>query len=107
MMVFNTGGMEEFGGWFTSLNVQYKNDQGKWVSVENQLITPKLPENHLVFFQPHFAEYILTFKPVTTNSIRIIGDAAVQYHWNDYTEQVSGFTSISELSVHNSKQKKE
>jgi hypothetical protein len=102
MMVFNTGGMEEFGGWFTSLNVQYKNSYGKWVAVEKQSINPKLPETDVIFFQPHFAEYILTFKPVTTNAIRIIGDAAVQYHWNDYTEQVSGFTSISELSVHNS-----
>ena len=25
MMAFHAGGMEEFGGWFTSLNVQYKN----------------------------------------------------------------------------------
>lgn len=106
MMVFSTGGMEEFGGWFTSLNVQYKNDQGKWVAVEKQNSSPKLPETDIVFFQPHFAEYILTFKPVTTNAIRIIGDAAIQDHWNKYTKNVSGFTSIAELSVHNSQKLK-
>ncbi len=102
MMVFSTGGMEEFGGWFTSLNVQYKNNLGKWVSVEEQKITPKLPDTDIVFFQPHFAEYIINFQPVTTYAIRIIGDAAIQDHWNKYTKNVSGFTSITELSVHNS-----
>ncbi|WP_445733571.1 ADP-ribosylglycohydrolase family protein [Mariniflexile sp.] len=102
MIVFNTGGMEEFGGWFTSLNVQYKNNEGKWVAVEKQSINPKLPETDIIFFQPHFAEYILTFQPVTTKAIRIIGDAAIQDHWNKYTKNVSGFTSITELSVHNS-----
>ncbi|WP_225035271.1 ADP-ribosylglycohydrolase family protein [Winogradskyella sp. SM1960] len=105
MVVFNTGGMEEFGGWFTSLNVQYKNDQGKWVAVQKQNIHPKLPETDIIFFQPHFVEYIFTFQSVATDAIRIIGDAVVQDHWNDYTENVSSFTSISELSVHNSQNK--
>jgi hypothetical protein len=106
MIVFNTGGMEEFGGWFTSLNVQYKNNQGKWVTVEKQSINPKLPETDIIFFQPHFAEYVLTFKPVTTKAIRIIGDTAIQDHWNKYTKNVSGFTSITELSIHNTQKTK-
>ena len=106
MIVFNTGGMEEFGGWFTSLNVQYKNNEGKWVAVEKQNIQPKLPETDIIFFQPHFAEYTLTFEPIATNAIRIIGDAAIQDHWNKYTKNISGFTSISELSVHNSQKSK-
>jgi hypothetical protein len=38
MIGFFTGGMEEFGGWFTSLNVQYKNEEGKWVPVEKTII---------------------------------------------------------------------
>lgn len=106
MMVFSTGGMEEFGGWFTSLNVQYKNDEGKWVSVENQSIEPNLPKTDVVFFQPHYAGFILTFQPVSTKAIRIIGDAAVQDHWHKYTKNVSSFTSITELSVHNSQKQK-
>jgi len=105
MLVFNTGGMEEFGGWFTSLNVQYKNDEGKWVPVEKTLINPPLPKTDIVFFQPHFAEYVITFQPVKTKAIRIIGDAMIQDHWNKYTKKVSGFTSIAELSVHQSVQK--
>ena len=99
-MALHTGCLEEFGGWFTSLNVQYLNDAGKWTPVENTSITPPLPETDIVFFQPHFAEYVISFNPVETKAIRIIGDEKIQDHWNKYTKQVSGFTSITELSVY-------
>lgn len=105
MIVFNTGGMEEFGGWFTSLNVQYKNEEGKWVPAEGTSINPPLPETDIVFFQPHFAEYIISFNPVKTKAIRIIGDAMIQDHWHKYTKNVSGFTSIAELGVYKSTRK--
>jgi hypothetical protein len=100
MMAFHTGGMEEFGGWFTSLNVQYQDESGKWVPVENMIMTPSLPESNVVFNQPHFVEYVIRFDPVKTKGIRIIGDAMVQGHWNKYTKNVSSFTSITELSVY-------
>jgi hypothetical protein len=100
MLAFHTGCLEEFGGWFTSLNVQYMNDAGKWVPVEKISITPPLPATDIVFFQPHFVEYVISFDPVETKAIRIIGDAKIQDHWNKYTKQVSGFTSITELSVY-------
>lgn len=101
-LVLNTGGMEEFGGWFTSLNVQYLNEAGRWVPVETISINPPLPASDIVFIQPHFAEYVISFEPVTTKGIRIIGDAMIQDHWNKYTKNVSGFTSITELSVYTS-----
>ncbi len=100
MIVFNTGGMEEFGGWFTSLNVQYLDENERWVNVSNTTINSALPSSNSVFIQPHNAEYILTFDSVTTKGIRIIGDAAIQDHWNKYTKNISGFTSITELSVY-------
>lgn len=100
MIAFHTGGMEEFGGWFTSLNVQYLDERGKWQPVPDIAITPAMPESGLVFIQPHFAEYVITFAPVKTRAIRIIGDAMVQSHWNRYTKNVSAFTSITELSVY-------
>jgi hypothetical protein len=68
--------------------------------VENTLITPELPHSPVVFEQPHFVEYLITFDPVKTNEIRIIGDAMVENHWNKYTNQVSSFTSVTELSVY-------
>lgn len=100
MIGFFTGGMEEFGGWFTSLNVQYMDEAEKWQPVEKIQINPPLPETDIVFFQPHFVEYLLKFKPVKTKAIRIIGDTKIQDHWNKFTKHVSGFSSITELSVY-------
>ncbi|MCB8994136.1 MAG: ADP-ribosylglycohydrolase family protein [Bacteroidales bacterium] len=102
MMALHIGCMEEFGGWFTSLNVQYQNEEGKWLPVENVSVNPPLPETDIVFFQPHFVEYVLSFNPVKTRAIRVIGDAMVQSHWNKYTKNVSAFTSVTELSVYES-----
>ncbi len=100
MMALHTGCLEEFGGWFTSLNVQYLNEAGKWTPVEKLAIAPALPETDIVFFQPHFVEYVISFNPVETKAIRIIGDAKIEGHWNKYTKNVSGFTSVTELSVY-------
>lgn len=102
MIAFHTGGMEEFGGWFTSLNVQYKNEEGKWVPVEKMEISPALPATDIVFYQPHFVEYVISFPVVQTKAIRIIGDAMVQDHWHKFTKKVSAFTSITELNVYKS-----
>ena len=55
----------------------------------------------MVFYQPHFVEYVIDFPTIETKAIRIIGDAKIQDHWHKYTKQVSGFTSITELSVYN------
>lgn len=100
MIAFHTGCMEEFGGWFTSLNVQVLDPQGKWIPVNSLGLNPAMPSSGLVFHQPHFVEYLLHFDPVTTKGVRIIGDAMVQSHWHRFTKSVSAFTSITELSVY-------
>jgi len=100
MLALHTGCLEEFGGWFTSLNVQYMNESGKWVPVEKISISPAFPETDIVFYQPHFVEYVISFPTVETKAIRIIGDAKIEVHWNKYTKNVSGFTSVTELSVY-------
>jgi hypothetical protein len=100
MLALHTGCLEEFGGWFTSLNIQYMNEAGKWVPIEKISISPALPETDIVFYQPHFVEYVISFSTVETKAIRIIGDAKIEGHWNKYTKNVSGFTSVTELSVY-------
>lgn len=100
MVAFHTGCMEEFGGWFTSLNVQYLNEEGKWVAISNQSFNPALPKTDIVYYQPHFVEYLISFNPVKTKGIRIIGDTKVETHWNKYTKNVSSFISITELGVY-------
>ncbi len=100
MLALHIGCMEEFGGWFTSLNVQYQDSTGKWQPVVQTTVDPPLPANDIVFNQPHFVEYVISFPTVETSAIRVIGDAKIQSHWNKYTKQVSGFTSVTELSVY-------
>jgi len=100
MLAFNTGCLEEFGGWLTSLNVQYLDEKGKWQPVTQTLIDPPLPATDIVFYQPHFVEYAISFPTIQTKAIRIIGDTKIEGHWNKYTKNVSGFTSITELSVY-------
>jgi hypothetical protein len=100
MIALHTGCMEEFGGWWSSLNIQYQDDNGKWISIQKFTSTPALPATDIVFFQPHFVEYVFEFEPVKTKAIRIIGDTKVENHWHKYTKNVSSFTSITELSVY-------
>ncbi|HQB27445.1 hypothetical protein SDC9_42296 [bioreactor metagenome] len=100
MIALHLGCMEEFGGWWSSFNIQYQDEKGKWVPVPSFKSYPRLPETDIVFFQPHFVEFVFEFEPVKTKAIRIIGDTKVQQHWHKYTKNVSAFTSITELSVY-------
>ncbi len=97
LLGYHTGSVEENGGWFTSLNVEYRNGDGHWRSVEDLLIYPPLPKGEERFNRPHFVEYLLAFKPVETTAIRMIGDAGGVKHWYS---KFTHFTSITELSVH-------
>lgn len=100
MIELNTGCLEEFGGWFNNLTVQYLNEEGHWVDAGKYKSTPELPTTDIVFFQPHFAQYVIEFAPVTTRGIRILLDTKTEKHWHKYTKKVSNFTSITELGVY-------
>jgi len=97
LLGFHTGSMEENGGWFNSLNVEYKDENGEWKSVNKLQIYPPLPGGNQPFNKPHFVEYLLAFQPVKTTAIRLIGEAGGTKHW---FSKLTHFTSISELTVH-------
>ncbi len=94
---FFTGSMEEFGGWFASLDVEYKDDSGRWIPVHDLIISPALVTGSEPYNKPHFVEYLLAFKLVTTTAIRIIGNAGSAPHWSG---KQAAFTSITELAVY-------
>ncbi len=100
MIALHTGCLEEFGGWFSSLNIQYQGEDGRWYDVGKFRSTPELPETDIVFFQPHFVEYLFEFEPVQTKAVRLLMDCKVQEHWNKPTKGCSSFISITELSVY-------
>ena len=97
MLGLHTGSVEENGGWFTSLNVEFRDGEGEWKAVENLVISPSLMPGEERFNKPHFVEYLLAFKPVKTTAIRLIGDAGGVEHWYS---AFTRFTSITELTVH-------
>ncbi len=97
LLAYHTGAVEETGGWFTSLNVEHRDTDGNWKAAEGLLISPPLPPGSLPFNKPHFVEYLLAFRPVTTTAVRIIGDAGGTAHWRS---SPTYFTSITELSAH-------
>jgi hypothetical protein len=99
LVAYHTGSMEENGGWFTSLNVEYRDEDGDWKPVKNMAISPPLPQGNEPFNKPHFVEYLLTFEPVETTAVRMVGSAGGGKHWNGQSRNAY-FTSITELSVH-------
>lgn len=98
LISFHIGAMEEMGGWFNSLSVEYKNDNGVWTNIEDIQMTPPLISGTEPYNKPHFIEYLISFKPVLANAIRIIGDAGGASQYN--TDRSMHFTSITELSVY-------
>jgi hypothetical protein len=97
LVSFHSGAVEEVGGWFTSLDVQYRDAAGAWIPVRGLTVEPPLAAGALPFDKPHFVERLLAFAPVTTGAIRIIGDAGTAEHWRD---PPTFFTSIAELGVY-------
>jgi len=97
LLAYHTGSVEENGGWFTSLSVEYRDDQAEWKPVQGLEISPALPPGEERFNKPHFVEYLLAFEPVNTTAIRMIGNAGGVQHWHS---KRTYFTSITELSVH-------
>ncbi len=94
---FHTGAMEENGGWFSTLDVEYLDQNGKWQKVNDLIISPALVQGKQPHNKPHFVEYLLVFKPVKTKAIRIIGNAGGARHWSS---KPAYFTSIAELGVY-------
>jgi hypothetical protein len=97
---YNNGMPQEFGGWFTSFNVEYLKD-GEWIEVEDVDIDPKMNLDNTQWLKPSRMYYQIDFEPVKTRGIRIIGlsggikkDSANAYLGKQY------YTSISELGVY-------
>ncbi|GHU58085.1 hypothetical protein FACS189411_12900 [Bacteroidia bacterium] len=97
---FHIGSIEENGGWYSSLTVQYLNENGYWTNADEITIDPALSNPTDIYQQPHFIEYFISFKPVYTKAVRIIGDATLHRHWNEKSRAVSPYVSITELSVY-------
>ena len=99
-LVFNPGLPEEFGGWFTSLDVEFRNTEGEWQSVEGLSISPAMDLQNTQWLKGAYIDHSLVFEPISTASIRIIGDAGgiEQDARNGGGRRY--FSAISELAVY-------
>jgi hypothetical protein len=75
------------GGWFETVNVQYRDAEGAWMPVEDPRFDPPF---NLERMQRGEFRFDVRFKPVTTRAIRVVGKPGGS----------AEFTSIAELSVH-------
>jgi hypothetical protein len=99
-LVFNPGLPEEFGGWFTSLDVQYRDTQGTWRSVDGLTIDPAMNFDNSQWLKGAFIDHSLSFEPVGTTAIRIIGEPGgipPDAHTGD---ALTFYSAISELAVY-------
>jgi hypothetical protein len=97
---FNPGTPKEFSGWFTSLRVQYLDNSGAWQDVQQLQIVPAINFDNSQWLKGIGINHTLSFVPVITNAIRIIGAAGgvERDHFNGGGREF--YTAISELSVH-------
>jgi len=99
-IMYNNGTPQEYCGWFTSFDVEYLHD-GKWVRVEKINVYPEMDLTNVQWLKPQMIDYNISFKPLKTKGIRIVGmaggipkDPANAYLGLQY------YSSISELKIY-------
>jgi hypothetical protein len=99
-LVFNPGLPEEFGGWFTSLRVQYLSEYGMWLNAPLASLLPPMNFDNTQWLKGAYIDHSLRIEPVTTTAIRIIGNAG----GIEMDERNGGgrsfYSAISELAVY-------
>ena len=99
-LVFNPGLPEEFGGWFTSLRVQYQSEYGMWLNAPLHSLRPAMNFENSQWLKGAYIDHSLKIDPITTTAIRIIGNAGgIEQDARNGGGQ-KFFSAISELAVY-------
>lgn len=77
---------DDDGGWWETFDVEYKDREGNWKPVENIQAEPNIVVDWRWPYRPH----TITFKPIRTTAIRVVGTPGGD----------SNFTSVAELEVY-------
>ena len=99
-LIYNPGLPEEWGGWFTSLEVEYLDTAGSWRSVQGLAIAPPMDFDNSQWLKGGWIDHLLTFEPVETTAIRIIGHAGGIEQDERNGGERRHYTAISELAVY-------
>ena len=99
-LVYNPGLPEEWGGWFTSLDVQYLDPAGQWQTAELLSIDPPMNFDNSQWLKGAYIDHSLSITPVRTTAIRIIGSAGGIEQDERNGGERRYYTVISELAVY-------
>ncbi|SMF43430.1 ADP-ribosylglycohydrolase family protein [Pseudobacteriovorax antillogorgiicola] len=98
--MFRYGRIQEWGGWFTSFDLQYLGAKGQWLSVPGvQWLTPINFDNS-PWLKGQFVDHWLRFPLIKTKGLRIVGQAGGLE--KDPANQHLGlryYTNLSEIAV--------
>jgi ADP-ribosylglycohydrolase len=99
-LYFNNGHPDEYGGWFTSFDVEFLKDS-RWLKVNDIKITPEMNLHNSQWLKPHFMDYDISFRPLKSKGIRIIGlSGGIPKDVANGHLGIQYYTSISELRVY-------
>jgi hypothetical protein len=99
-LVFNPGLPEEWGGWYTSLEVEFLDPEGEWQPAEQLSIEPPINFDNTQWLKGAYIEHSIRIEPVLTTAIRIIGHAGGIEQDERNGGERRYYTAISELAVY-------
>lgn len=100
-ITYNNGQSQEFGGWFTSFDVEYL-EGDNWKKVPKITISPNINLDNTQWLKITFMNFNISFQPVVTKGIRIIGlSGGIEKDAANASLGIQYYTSISELKVYN------
>jgi hypothetical protein len=99
-LTFNNGVPNEFGGWYTSFDVEYLKEDGNWKGVEDLKVTPEMNLENKQWLKPSLMDFNIEFSPVSTSAIRISGNSGgVREDKAPKGVDIYYYTTIAELEV--------
>jgi hypothetical protein len=99
-ILYNPGLPEEWGGWFTSLEIEYRDALGHWKKADLLSVEPGMDFANTQWLKGAYIDHSLKIEPVTTKAIRIIGDAGGIEQDERNGGERRFYSAVSELAVY-------
>jgi hypothetical protein len=97
----NTGLIPEFTGWFTSLEILFRDESGNLRPVQNLKSYPTMNMENNQWLKPHFMTYWYTFEPLMTTEIVLrAGVGGIPEDGAPADQPVTYTISVSEVGLY-------
>lgn len=97
----NTGLIPEFHGWFTSMDIHYRDEIGKMMTVKNLSGYPRMNMDNNQWLKPHFMTYWYSFDAVQTTEIVLTAQVGgIPEDGAPEGQNITYTISVSEFGVH-------